>query len=259
MPWYYAVGAVRNGPVEDDAFQELVKSQVIGDSTLVWREGMRDWEPFANLRPQVVPPPAPPSRSQPAPPSAGPAFCTQCGRAVGPHELVAVGGRLVCASCQPLLLQQIREGAGSSSGLEYAGFWIRVAAILIDAVALSVVNWVLSMALFGSLLVSAASPERIGAALAGVAAFYLVAFIVALGYEIFFTAQFAATLGKMALGLKVIRGQGGPITYGLSTGRYFSKIISGMIFGIGYMMAGWDPEKRALHDRICDTRVIRAR
>jgi uncharacterized RDD family membrane protein YckC len=89
--------------------------------------------------------------------------------------------------------------------------------------------------------------------------FYLVAMVIAVGYEIWFTARYSATPGKMALGLKVIRAQGGPISYGLSTGRYFAKILDSFTFGIGYMMAGWDSEKRALHDRICDTRVVRAR
>jgi uncharacterized RDD family membrane protein YckC len=39
-------------------------------------------------------------------------------------------------------------------------------------------------------------------------------------------------------------------------GRHFAKILSGIILYIGYLMAFWDDEKRALHDRICSTRVI---
>jgi uncharacterized RDD family membrane protein YckC len=39
-------------------------------------------------------------------------------------------------------------------------------------------------------------------------------------------------------------------------GRYFSEMLSGMIMMIGYIMAGFDDEKRALHDRICNTRVV---
>jgi uncharacterized RDD family membrane protein YckC len=186
-------------------------------------------------------------------------YCSQCGRASASYELVSVGGRLVCANCKPILLQQIREGSAATAAHVYAGFWVRTAALLVDTVVLSAVNWVISLAMVGSLLTSASNPERIGSALAGLAFFYVVAVAIALCYEIWFTARYNATPGKMALGLKVIRAQGGPISYGLSAGRYFAKILDGLTFGIGYMMAGWDSEKRALHDRICDTRVVRAR
>jgi len=48
-----------------------------------------------------------------------------------------------------------------------------------------------------------------------------------------------------------------PITYGRATGRCFAEILSGMICYIGYLMAAFDEEKRALHDRICNTRVVK--
>ena len=56
-----------------------------------------------------------------------------------------------------------------------------------------------------------------------------------------------------------MRPNGGPIGLGRAFGRYFAKILSGLILMIGYIMAAFDSEKRALHDMICDTRVIRAR
>jgi uncharacterized RDD family membrane protein YckC len=62
--------------------------------------------------------------------------------------------------------------------------------------------------------------------------------------------RYAATLGKMACGLRVVMSDGGKVTYGRSLGRHFAKLLSGF-------MAGFDDEKRALHDRICDTRVIK--
>jgi uncharacterized RDD family membrane protein YckC len=48
-----------------------------------------------------------------------------------------------------------------------------------------------------------------------------------------------------------------PITAGRAAGRYFAKMISSMILMIGYIIAGFDSQKRALHDIICDTRVIK--
>jgi uncharacterized RDD family membrane protein YckC len=46
------------------------------------------------------------------------------------------------------------------------------------------------------------------------------------------------------------------MTWSLAVGRYFAHMLSAFTLYIGYMMAGWDEEKRALHDRICDTRVV---
>jgi uncharacterized RDD family membrane protein YckC len=61
----------------------------------------------------------------------------------------------------------------------------------------------------------------------------------------------------MVLGLKVVTANGGLISVGRAFGRYFAQILSGLILGIGYIMAAFDEQKRALHDHICGTRVIR--
>jgi uncharacterized RDD family membrane protein YckC len=76
-------------------------------------------------------------------------------------------------------------------------------------------------------------------------------------YEIFMIGKYGATWGKMAVKIKVVAPDGGRISYGRSTGRYFAKILSAMILYIGFLMAIWDKEKRALHDQICQTRVIK--
>ena len=56
--------------------------------------------------------------------------------------------------------------------------------------------------------------------------------------------------------IKIVDSSGSKIGYGRATGRFFAEILSGMICYIGYIMAGFDDEKRALHDRICNTRVV---
>ena len=60
----------------------------------------------------------------------------------------------------------------------------------------------------------------------------------------------------MAVKIKVVRPDGSPIGYGRAFGRYFGFLLSYVICLIGLIMAAFDSEKRALHDRICDTRVI---
>jgi uncharacterized RDD family membrane protein YckC len=65
-----------------------------------------------------------------------------------------------------------------------------------------------------------------------------------------------ATLGKLALGIVVTDLNGNRISFGRATGRYFGKIVSGMIFAIGYIMAGFTEKKQALHDMIASCLVV---
>jgi len=65
------------------------------------------------------------------------------------------------------------------------------------------------------------------------------------------------TLGKMALGLKVPDLEGEPISFARATGRYFGKIISGLILYIGYILAGLTEKKQALHDIMASCLVVR--
>ena len=77
-------------------------------------------------------------------------------------------------------------------------------------------------------------------------------------YTTWFLGKYGATPGKMACKLKVVTADGGKISYARAVGRHFATWISAMIFLIGFLMAAFDTEKRTLHDRICDTRVIRS-
>ena len=81
--------------------------------------------------------------------------------------------------------------------------------------------------------------------------------LIGLSYTVFFLGRFAATPGKMVCKLKVIRSDGAAITYPRAFGRHFAEMLSGLTLYIGYLMAAFDDEKRTLHDRICDTRVIK--
>jgi Tfp pilus assembly major pilin PilA len=65
-----------------------------------------------------------------------------------------------------------------------------------------------------------------------------------------------ATLGKMALGIRVTDGQGRRVSFGRATGRHFAKLLSGLILLIGYLMAGFTVRKQALHDMIAGCLVV---
>ena len=171
-----------------------------------------------------------------------------------PHEDLALfGDRLICSNCKIAYAQKLREGVASATTLTYAGFWIRFVAVLIDGVILFVASVVVQLA-FAPMLRSG----RMDLALMALGVEYLIGLVIGATYEGVFVSRFGATPGKMALDLKVVRPDGGPITLGRAVGRYFAKMVSAIILGIGYIMAGFDSQKRALHDMICDTRVIKA-
>jgi uncharacterized RDD family membrane protein YckC len=242
MDWYYAENSERKGPVSDEALAQLAGSGVVSDTTLVWRAGLAGWQPYASVRE--------------AAPTAGAqalVFCSECGRQYTPAELVAIGSRQVCAGCKAMVLQRIREGSGSVSARPYAGFWIRFGAHMIDSVMLGIVNTIISLILIGSALAAEEPAIAVGAILGS----YAIGIAIGMSYEGWFLVNKGATVGKMALGLKVIRASGAQITWGLAIGRYFSKLVSGMMLSIGFLMAAWDEERRTLHDRICDTRVVK--
>lgn len=76
-------------------------------------------------------------------------------------------------------------------------------------------------------------------------------------YAIMESSSKQATLGKMALGLKVTNMNGDKISFARATGRYFAKIISSVTLFVGYIMAGFTAKKQALHDIITEGLVVK--
>ena len=77
------------------------------------------------------------------------------------------------------------------------------------------------------------------------------------GYFIILEGGPGQTLGKKALGLRVVTPDGESIGYLKAFARHIGKIISSIILGIGFVMAAFDSEKRTLHDRMVNSRVVR--
>jgi uncharacterized RDD family membrane protein YckC len=179
-------------------------------------------------------------------------YCSECGQPWPPEDLARFGDRLICSNCKIAYAQKLREGVASAGTFVYAGFWIRFVAWLIDRAILFVAEVVLQL-FFAAMLRSA----RTEVTLMTAGAEFLMDMAIGATYEGIFVSRFGATPGKMALDLKVVRPDGGPISLGRAVGRYFAKMVSAMILAIGYIMAGFDSQKRALHDMLCDTRVIK--
>lgn len=179
--------------------------------------------------------------------------CSQCGRPFAQSDLVQIAGNWVCGECKPAFLNRVVTGTASTSRWHYGGFWIRFGAVLIDYIVLQALRVPLSLLILGAML----SPFQTNLALTGrMLTLSAVTMLVAFLYEVSLIHYYGATLGKMAAGVKVVRSDGSGISWGISIARYFMKIVSAIILLIGYIMAGFDSEKRALHDRACDTRVI---
>jgi uncharacterized RDD family membrane protein YckC len=78
-------------------------------------------------------------------------------------------------------------------------------------------------------------------------------------YETLFTSSsMQGTLGKKVCGLKVTDLNGARISFGKAAGRYFAKILSGIILGIGFIMVAFTERKQGLHDMIVGTYVVKA-
>ena len=257
MDWYYAEGKRKVGPISKEELRSLVQAKKISSKTLVWRQGMKDWQELGKLAKKKE------SNAQQLDKTAttGQAVCSECGRTFPIEELISFENAKVCAGCKPAFIQKIKEGVSVAGIMEYAGFWIRFGAIFIDGIILWAVQMVV-YAVFGG-ITAAVVPSMSGNStntsffIISQVIITLLSFVISAAYDIWFVGRFGATPGKMACKIKIVTPDGGKVSYSRALGRYFAKWISSMILGIGFLMAAFDDEKRTLHDRICETRVIR--
>lgn len=115
MLWYYESGGQQQGPVSDNELGNLLQAGKITRDTLVWREGMAQWQPLALARSDAPPILTPSTTTTPSG-----ARCVECGRVFPPDELVTLNKSLVCAQCKPVFLQRMAEGVPVSGA---AGLW----------------------------------------------------------------------------------------------------------------------------------------
>jgi uncharacterized RDD family membrane protein YckC len=175
-------------------------------------------------------------------------FCSACGQPTGGLPVVPAG--LVAVAARPTV--------------QYAGFWLRFVAWIIDRIVLQVGSWILFLPFMASLGVEnlfrerPPRPEEIIPFVGHIFRFALIALALDwLYYALLESSAWQGTLGKKALGLEVTDLQGRRISFARATGRFFGRIISGLILGIGFIMAGFTERKQALHDILAGCLVIR--
>jgi uncharacterized RDD family membrane protein YckC len=244
MAWHYVINGESKGPVGEPELQGLRAQNIILADTPVWTDGMTEWVPYRLSRVAdggVVVATAPGIQHA----------CAECGRLFPEDEMLHYENSWVCATCKPLFFQRIKEGVVQHGTMDYVGFWRRFAAVFIDGIIIDIVVFLPLIFMVGFQgLMRHDTPI-------GTRIFILfMQYVVPSLFEIIFIGKFAATPGKMAMGIKVVTADGGRVGYLRATGRHYAKLINIFTLMIGYLMVVWDDEKRALHDRICNTRVI---
>jgi len=229
MPWYYAIDGQPQGPVSEADFERLVAVGTIKSTTLVWRSGMPAWAPYASLGATN--------------PSADSLPRTEASASFGS------GG-----TGMPRPSDGARSpGSQAVPGpFGYGGFWLRFLARFIDGLAQVFLATLVGGILGGLGFILPFIPGLfVFGQIGGIA--------VAVAYDVYFIRKYDATPGKLALGLKVLRADGSRLSVGRIVGRYFSHILSALPLALGYIIAAFDSEKRALHDHVCETRVIKSK
>jgi uncharacterized RDD family membrane protein YckC len=134
-----------------------------------------------------------------------------------------------------------------------AGFWIRVAATVIDAV---IFIFVERSFVFAGRLVHGVSGADVWSA-ASLVSFFTLLFTGA--YSVTLHATGGQTIGKLLVGVRVVALDGGVPTVGQAFLRWLGYGLSALPFGLGYLMAGLRRDRRALHDLLAGTRVEHVR
>ncbi len=242
MKWFYIDTSItdgdrRQGPYSIDEIRDFVNEGKIKDETLVWHTGEANWKAWKDF----------PEASEPPEPSE-----------------------------EELLKQTIETLLQSRMNRKrYAGFFVRANAFIIDNIILSIFGalFLYVMSLAGMLDLNAVSEivnqyienptstELVSKALEipGMSAFFTIWSFVQAVYFIVFHAVWGATLGKKLLHIHVEMANGEKLSWAFSIFRFIASIITQatlIFYGLGYLIVLIDPQKRALHDFIAQTRVV---
>lgn len=154
----------------------------------------------------------------------------------------------------------------------YGGFWIRFVAFIIDSIIIDFLEFIIILPILGAFGVSIGGLEGLRnmenwtdialvSLIAGVSGTLIIISLVVqwLYYALMHSSKWQATLGKRAVGLKVVDGNDLRINFTTASLRFLGKIVSSMILCIGFIMAAFSVKKQALHDMIASTYVIRVK
>ena len=137
-----------------------------------------------------------------------------------------------------------------------AGFWIRAFAFFIDGIVILFIYMILGL-LFSPLFYFYSINQQ--TILGFQLGFSFFSTLLSVIYEtVLVGSEWNATVGKKLLGIEILDENGKPLSYGFAFWRHVCKVINSFTLGIGYLIAAFDPQKRALHDFMAQTRVVHA-
>jgi uncharacterized RDD family membrane protein YckC len=181
--------------------------------------------------------------------------CARCGSPFCSDCLVTIHGRDYCAVCKNEEIMDVRSGTDTGV-LPFASIGRRFVAQFLDGLVL----WLAAIVLIVPVAVFMASGKKnedAGAALIIVAILAVVVGYIA--YEALMLASRGATLGKLAMKIRVVRADGGELSTGQAWGRAISRAVMVHVLALlNYGAALVTKEKTCLHDMLAKTRVVNA-
>ncbi len=226
----------RHGPYSDGDIRQWLRSGQVSRDDLGWYEGLADWQPLSVLFPDELANVTPPS--------------------------------FTAAPVSSVLPQT------TAATLEdYAGFWKRVAAYILDAIILYMPSLLIQKMMGGDAAEAAMKQAQLAAPgdphvmLAALSQYYstmtpallIITVITWLYFAFCESSVWQATIGKLALGIRVTDMQGARISFPRALGRYPAKYLSAFILCIGFLMVAWTQRRQGLHDLIASTLVLNGR
>lgn len=229
----------RHGPYREEDVRQWLRDGQVSRDDLGWYEGLADWQPLSTLFPEEL-------RS--APPAAA--------AAATPPPMASALPQTTAASLE-----------------DYAGFWKRVGAYILDSILLYI-----PLRLVGIPFGLSAAEDAMQKSLLGVSSdpqamlqiyegfyhdmrlyFLLTTLLTWLYFAFCESSAWQATIGKLALGIRVTDLQGARISFPRALGRYAGKYLSALILCIGFLMVAFTRRKQGLHDMLANTLVLNGR
>jgi uncharacterized RDD family membrane protein YckC len=259
--WYYADrNRQRQGPVEADALAALFRRNAVGLDTLLWRDGMTQWQALGDFAEELgllgkdFAAPVPQADDNLAVSGADDASATA-------HAYVEPATPYAPPNANVAVADVVHHGGE----VVYAGFWKRYAASFIDGMVLGVI-FVILFAVFGFVGAGIGSlSSGFGNGMIAPILFFGI-YAVAIGAQAAYftwmhTSGNQATLGKMAVGIKVTDLQGHRISTGKALGRwaglfFFGFLSCNIVYLVSAFMAGLTERKQAVHDMASGTLVV---
>lgn len=249
--WYYADGQDRQGPLLVEDLRQRFQRGEISLTTLVWREGYPQWKPVSEAVEELQL-----QNLTSAASNLGSGIDLRGDYTAidnGTAPLPGTGGGTYSPYTAPAATGGYGAAVVGGGEVVYAGFWKRYAAYFLDSFVVGIIN--LPVSVVFNLIGASSGSESLALAMSMVA--MLGGFVIGIGYYAgFHASRGGATLGKMAVGIKVVRSDGERITFMRGVGRYFGFILSSLTLMIGFIMAAFTQRKQALHDMLCDTLVV---